>query len=515
LFASPARSAENDSIASSSGDDPTPGSVSFPVEADARVEQAYPLENFGARSSIRVDGATNSFEYTKVDSYLSFDVRGLPGPVATAKLLVHATSQTVDGPNVRVASNLWTESTITWLTRPVSGAPIADADAVASGTWLEYDVTTAVTADGVYSFRLTSYSNDGISFSSRESGLGARLVVTPSGAPPPPPPLPPPGACARFASVSGSDGNVGSLVSPFRSPQRLADSLAAGETGCLRGGVYDNGATYVVRFGRGGSAGAPITIRSYPGERARLVGIVYVPRGSNHVTLAAVDVEGRGSQNTVQVNAEDFTLEDSDLTNAWRGNSCLMLGDPGYGRAVRTIVRRNRFHECGNLSHGNKDHAIYAGYVSDAQIVDNLFWNSAAYAIQLYPDAQRTRFAHNVIDGDSPSVRGGLIFGGEGSYASSNNTVEQNIITYATVNIEYWWGGTIGSGNIARNNCLWAGRSGNISSQVGFTASNNLTADPLFTNKATRDYRLKAGSPCLPLIGHDTAAALLRLLGGQ
>jgi Right handed beta helix region len=323
-----------------------------------------------------------------------------------------------------------------------------------------------------------------------------------------PPPTPPPGACARFASVSGSDGNVGSLVSPFRSPQRLADSLAAGETGCLRGGVYDNGATYVVRFGRGGSAGAPITIRSYPGERARLVGIVYVPRGSNHVTLAAVDVEGRGSQNTVQVNAEDFTLEDSDLTNAWRGNSCLMLGDPGYGRAVRTIVRRNRFHECGNLSHGNKDHAIYAGYVSDAQIVDNLFWNSAAYAIQLYPDAQRTRFAHNVIDGDSPSVRGGLIFGGEGSYASSNNTVEQNIITYATINIEYWWGGTIGSGNIARNNCLWAGRSGNISSQVGFTASNNLTADPLFTNKATRDYRLKAGSPCLPLIGHDTAALL-------
>ena len=138
-------------------------------------------------------------------------------------------------------------------------------------------------------------------------------------------------------------------------------------------------------------------------------------------------------------------------------------------------MRLNRIHECGsNAVAYNRHHGVYAADVVDGQIVDNLFWNSAAYAIQLYPNAQRTRFAHNVVDGDDPSVRGGVLFGGDSSYNSRDNVVEQNVITYArTHNVESWWGGTVGSGNVARNNCLWAGAQGNIGPQVGFSAINN------------------------------------------
>ena len=255
----------------------------------------------------------------------------------------------------------------------------------------------------------------------------------------------------------------------------------------------------VLRFGRAGRPGARITVRSYPGERARLVGIVFVPKGSDHVTLAALDIEGTGDQNTVKVNAADVVVERSNITNAWRGNSCLILGDnDGWGQAVRPIVRRNRFHECGSNDIAyNRHHAIYAANVVDGQIVENVFWNSAAYAIQLYPNAQRTRFAHNVVDGDDPSVRGGVLFGGDSSYNSRDNVVEQNVITYArTHNVESWWGGTVGSGNVARNNCLWAGAQGNIGSQVGFSAKENTVADPRFVNRRKHDYRLKLSSPC-------------------
>jgi hypothetical protein len=313
--------------------------------------------------------------------------------------------------------------------------------------------------------------------------------------------------CTRFAAPSGSDSSSGTKLRPYRTAQELVDSLAPGATGCLRSGTYSSThGSLVVRFRRGGRPGARITLQSYPGERARLQGIVYVPHGSDNVRLSQLDFEGTGNgSNSVKINAADVVLEDSDLTNNWRGNSCLILGDSsGYGEALRPIVRRNRFHECGSAANGNHDHGIYVNYAIEGQIVDNVFWNLAAYAIHLYPQAQRMRVAHNVIDGDAPSIRGG-----DSLYASSNNIVEQNVIAYAqTYNIDAWWGGAVGSGNIARNNCLWQGRQGDLDTSAGFTATGNRIADPLFLNRSARDYRLAALSPCLPIVGYDTAALL-------
>jgi hypothetical protein len=322
-----------------------------------------------------------------------------------------------------------------------------------------------------------------------------------------------PRACTLYASPRGADGAAGTRRQPFRTVQRLADSLGAGQTGCLRGGSYNQVSSggYVLRARHGGSRGSPITIRSYPGERATLVGIVYVPKGASNVTLTALTIVGTGGQNTIQVHAADVIVQDNDITNNWKGNSCLILGDnSGSGQALRPIVRRNRFHECGSPANSNHDHGIYVGNALDGQIVDNLFWNMQAYAIHLYPNAQHTEVAHNVIDGDYPSIRGGVLFGGDTNWISSNNTVEYNIISYAqTYNIESWWGGSPGTGNVARYNCLWAGKQGNINtSGGGFTTSNITIADPVFVNKANHDYRLAAGSPCLSVVGYDTAAKL-------
>ena len=77
--------------------------------------------------------------------------------------------------------------------------------------------------------------------------------------------------CTKVASPSGSDSASGSEAAPFRSAQKLADSLASGQTGCLRAGTYTDSAFSVV---------APhtdnITLRSYPGERAKLSGQIEI-----------------------------------------------------------------------------------------------------------------------------------------------------------------------------------------------------------------------------------------------
>ena len=264
--------------------------------------------------------------------------------------------------------------------------------------------------------------------------------------------------------------------------QQLLDSLRPGETGCLHGGVYASSRDNVLYPRRGGAPGAPLTLRSYPGERARLVGIIDIRHGSDYVTLSGLDIEGTGEDgaNTIKIYSRGVVLEESDITNAWRGRSCLILGNnEGGGQAVAPVVRGNTFHECGNPENGNQDHGVYAANVLDGEIVDNLFYDSAAYTIQLYPNAQRTRFAHNVVDGSGRSVRGGIVFGGDDRFASGDNVVEQNVIVYAaTAAITSYWEGPVGTGNLARDNCVWGSRDDDISPERGFTAVANRVAKP-------------------------------------
>ena len=70
-----------------------------------------------------------------------------------------------------------------------------------------------------------------------------------------------------YVSTSGSDGGDGSLSKPYRSIVKALSVVRPGDTIQLRGGVYRE---YVpsTAFVRSGSSSAPITIESYPGEKA-------------------------------------------------------------------------------------------------------------------------------------------------------------------------------------------------------------------------------------------------------
>jgi hypothetical protein len=306
--------------------------------------------------------------------------------------------------------------------------------------------------------------------------------------------------CTRYASPTGSDANRGTKRYPFKTAQRLADSLRAGETGCLRGGVYEApGDDVVLNIERGGTPEHRLRIRSYPGERARLRGIVWIQNGADHVVLSHLSVKGPANTISVKVYADDVIIVRNNFTNGRLGKSCLMLGGSASDDVShRPVVRRNLFHDCGSPEDDNLGHGIYAQNVVGGQITRNIFWSIQAYALQFYPNAQRTRFAHNIVDGGPPSVRGGVVFGGDEEYASNGNIVARNVIAYAaTYNVDSTWDNVVGRDNLVRTNCLWGGREGNISrSEGGFVATGNAIARPIFANRAARDYRLKPGSRC-------------------
>ena len=97
----------------------------------------------------------------------------------SAVLRVYSTSSTVDGPIVYATTNGWTETGINWNTRPtLTSAGLDDKAAIASGVWVEYNVTAQITGDGTYSFAFIPTSTDAVSFSAREGSQPPQLVIT-------------------------------------------------------------------------------------------------------------------------------------------------------------------------------------------------------------------------------------------------------------------------------------------------------------------------------------------------
>ncbi len=317
------------------------------------------------------------------------------------------------------------------------------------------------------------------------------------------------GACSKFVATNGSDGSAGTQAQPYRTAQKLADSLAAGDTGCLRGGTYSG----TMNVSSGGTRSAPITITSYPGERATIVGRVWVKDSANFVNVSSLDLDGRNGSNLVgpMINGDDVAFTDNDITNGHTA-ICISLGATTYGRAYRTVIARNRVHNCGKLPAANLDHGIYVENSTGAQIVDNVFYDNADRGVQLYPDAQGTYVARNVIDGNGEGV---LIAGGAeefGPRATSNSTIENNIITNSTVrhNVESWWGTSlVGQNNVVRNNCIYGGARDSdnhgLAAPDGFTATSNLFVDPLYANRAAKDFRLGSNSECAGLLAGGSA----------
>ncbi len=98
----------------------------------------------------------------------------------------------------------------------------------------------------------------------------ALLCDSATGAPAPMRPLPQPtnralgSGGARYVDPSGADTNDGSKQAPWKSIAHAIRSARSGETIYLRGGVYHEAVT----INRGGTKGAPLTLRSAPNELA-------------------------------------------------------------------------------------------------------------------------------------------------------------------------------------------------------------------------------------------------------
>jgi parallel beta-helix repeat protein len=259
--------------------------------------------------------------------------------------------------------------------------------------------------------------------------------------------------------------------------ERMMTRLDPGQTGCLRGGDYRGSLELSAR----GTAGEPITLRSYPGETARLIGDLWLKRESAYLVIRGLVLDGRNDrgQPSPTVNGEHIEFVGNDVTNEHTG-ICFDLGHPLYGTARDITIRDNRIHDCGRLPRTNHDHGIYVGLARDTRIVGNRIYDNADVGVHMYPDARGTYVAGNVIESNGE----GVLFGGTAESAPRDNLVEHNLIrdSRARYNVESHFerGGPVGQDNVVRRNCIEGGvrddrGSGGIAPQFGFEATGNVT----------------------------------------
>jgi hypothetical protein len=163
--------------------------VTFAPVADAQVAEDNPDFTYGTKTELLVNGGADP----DVASYLRFRVSGVTAPVqrATLRLWVRDKGSTRDGPALYATNTDWTETDLTWTTRPPAiGGVLDDTEQLTSSTWVEYDVTPAVGDDGPIAFVLVAQSADGVIFHSREGEHPPQLVVLAGTEPPTPTPPP-------------------------------------------------------------------------------------------------------------------------------------------------------------------------------------------------------------------------------------------------------------------------------------------------------------------------------------
>jgi hypothetical protein len=153
---------------------PTPAIITLTPNADAYVISTSPDSNFGTNASLRADASPTTV------SYLMFNVQGLSGTPAKATLRVYFSSTASTGVQISgVSITSWGEKTITYNNAPAVNSSSAGSSGTVNiaGTWVNIDITSLITGNGLVSMAITTTSTTQANIASRESGSNSPQLI--------------------------------------------------------------------------------------------------------------------------------------------------------------------------------------------------------------------------------------------------------------------------------------------------------------------------------------------------
>ena len=235
-----------------------------------------------------------------------------------------------------------------------------------------------------------------------------------------------------YVSTTGNNNNDGKSTSrPFKTIAKAAGAARPGDTIYLRGGVYKE---YVdgysggsnTYFTRSGVSGSPITIASYPGERATIDGSSLT--GEN------------GGRYLLQIDANYIVVRDLNLRNSVgkgiraAGNNNTISGvrsfanreDGIYVNGDNNLIERNESYDNYDRGSGGDsgDGIKFAGQSNNNIIRYNRLYNNADDGLDLW-DSTNALVTNNISyrNGRGPVGNGnGYKLGGGGNETRSANS---------------------------------------------------------------------------------------------
>lgn len=251
-----------------------------------------------------------------------------------------------------------------------------------------------------------------------------------------------PDAKTYYVAPTGNDSNPGTETSPWRTIQKAADTLVAGDTVYVRAGTYKE---RVTPKSSGTDASHRITYASYPGERATIdgkgvsvpeyVGLFHI-EGKKYITVSGLKITNSGYYGINADSSNNITIQ-QNITyktvscgiGVWTcanvivdGNDVSMACSGGQQEAISVAqtktfeVRNNRVHHTTDkegicLKDGSSYGKVYGNdldHVSDVGIYVDA-WERRTHHIDIYGNV-----VHDVREGDScgialASEMGGLL----------------------------------------------------------------------------------------------------------
>ena len=329
---------------------------------------------------------------------------------------------------------------------------------------------------------------------------------------------------AFYVSTTGSDSNPGTLSSPWRTIQRAANSVQAGDIVYVRGGVFNESVNISVS---GSAIAGPITFQSYPGETAIVDGTGLVPPTSstqglinitnqsyisiqgfeirNYQTSSAsaipagIWVSGSGSNIQILNNVVHNIVTTSEAS----GNA---FGIAVYGTAApasldSVTISGNQVY---NLKTGQSESVNVDGNVTNFVITNNSIHDNDNIGIDVIgfegvsPDPSYDYARNGTVAGNTVYNISAINNPGEGNQYDANGiyvdggsqvVIERNLIHHVDIGIEMAseHRGHVTSFVIARNNLVYSANSigitiGGYASNVGGTDHCTIVNNTLFQN---------------------------------
>lgn len=326
-----------------------------------------------------------------------------------------------------------------------------------------------------------------------------------------------------YVSTDGSDDNEGTLNSPWRTIQKAADTLIAGETVLVRGGEYNE---FVTIRSSGSANGGYITFQAYPGETPIIEGagltigsgkssLVQI-RSANYIVLEGFEIRGLVSSSSseypagvkVQYGGSNIHILNNNIHHIENrsadgnahgivvyGNSIVPITDVkisgnrvhhlilGSSESVTLVGNVNRFSVDHNIIHDNNNIGIdIAGYYNTC--------SGAGCQDQARNGVVADNIVYNIDSATNPAYGvGSKSAGGIYVDGGTNVVIERNRVYNSNFGIElasekY---GKVTSNVIVRNNYLHHNEGaglimGGSGTDNGGSMNNIITNNTLYEN---------------------------------